>query len=319
MSKLNKDKILEILCWIVGIIVFVEVIRNYFTPFIWILVIYFLGNPINEFLKKKIHYRGVCAAITILVLNVVIIISILYLGSTVYMTFKEIISDNLVDLKKIFLEMEENIELILGDINIIEKMKNILNFNYIKIGATSTGEGFLAYFIGNICTFFIFSDKEKIKKTLDNLMPIKINKRIIRILNNLKNMLKIQFLLLFISTLIIIIGFNVLRIDNAIFLGLICGILDILPYVGTIIVFIPIIIYNIIVKNYLISFGLICLYILVQIIREFLEAKLVSDRFNIHPLLSLLSLYIGVKIFGFMGIFIGPIFCMTLIDIIMEN
>ena len=92
------------------------------------------------------------------------------------------------------------------------------------------------------------------------------------------------------------------------FLGFICGILDILPYVGTIIVFIPIIIYNIILREYLRVFGLIFLFILVQVVREILEAKFLSDKLDLHPLLILLSIYIGVKIFGMLGIIIGPMY-----------
>ena len=90
--------------------------------------------------------------------------------------------------------------------------------------------------------------------------------------------------------------------------GVICGILDILPYVGTIIVFIPIIIYNIILREYLRVFGLIFLFILVQVVREILEAKFLSDKLDLHPLLILLSIYIGVKIFGMLGIIIGPMY-----------
>ena len=62
--------------------------------------------------------------------------------------------------------------------------------------------------------------------------------------------------------IITIIGFKILRVPSAIFLGFVCGILDILPYVGTIIVFIPIIIYNIIMKEYLLVVGLIALFLL---------------------------------------------------------
>ena len=73
--------------------------------------------------------------------------------------------------------------------------------------------------------------------------------------------------------IIIIVGFKILRVPNFIFLGVICGILDVLPYVGTIIVFIPIIIYNIIIKEYLLVIGFIALYLLLQIVREVLELK----------------------------------------------
>ena len=53
---------------------------------------------------------------------------------------------------------------------------------------------------------------------------------------------------------------------------------------------------------------LIFLFILVQVVREILEAKFLSDKLDLHPLLILLSIYIGVKIFGMLGIIIGPMY-----------
>jgi predicted PurR-regulated permease PerM len=126
--------------------------------------------------------------------------------------------------------------------------------------------------------------------------------------SNLKEMFMIQVSLVIISTVLIMIGFVILRVPKPVFLGIICGILDVLPYVGTIIVFIPIIIYNIIVKDYLIAFGIILLYLLVQVTREVLEAKFLSNKLELHPLLVLLSVYIGVKLFGILGIIVGPMY-----------
>ena len=68
---------------------------------------------------------------------------------------------------------------------------------------------------------------------------------------NFIQMIVIEGILVLITMLEIIIGFFVLKIPNFFTLGVICGILDMLPYVGTIIVFIPIIIYNIVMKNFL--------------------------------------------------------------------
>ena len=75
--------------------------------------------------------------------------------------------------------------------------------------------------------------------------------------------------------------------------------------------------YNCIYSNYNIqyyneeisySFCLICLYLLVQVIREILEAKFLSSKLEIHPLVILLSLYIGVNLFGILGILAGPMY-----------
>lgn len=133
--------------------------------------------------------------------------------------------------------------------------------------------------------------------------------------NNLRQVIKIELILVCVTTTIIITGFSILHIPSG-FLGILCGILDILPYVGTIIVFIPIIIYNIVVKKYLIVIGMISLYILSQLIREILELKFLSSKLEIHPLAIMLSIYIGAEIFGFIGILVGPIYCLVAKDIL---
>ena len=92
-----------------------------------------------------------------------------------------------------------------------------------------------------------------------------------------------------------------------------------MPYIGTIIVFIPIIIYNIIVNNYFSTFGIILLYILGQIIREVLEAKFLSSRLDIHPIVIFISMYLGVKIFGVLGILVGPMYSIMAKEIIYDR
>lgn len=91
------------------------------------------------------------------------------------------------------------------------------------------------------------------------------------------------------------------------------------PFVGTAIVFIPIIIYNIIIKEYLLVFGLVWLYLLERFTREILESKFLSSKLKIHPLIVILSIYIGVKMFGFIGIISGPIYSMIAKDMIYSN
>ena len=174
----------------------------------------------------------------------------------------------------------------------------------------------MSYFIGNVCAYFLLVDRDKMIGLLKRILPKDIINKATYQRKNLREMLVIQGTLIIMSTIEIIIGFVILKVERPIFLGVICGILDILPYVGTIIVFMPIIIYNIIIKDYLIAFGLILLYILVQVIREILEAKFLSNKLEVHPLLIFLSIYIGIKIFGILGLIVGPLYVILAKEII---
>ena len=164
--------------------------------------------------------------------------------------------------------------------------------------------------------YFLLVDREKVRELLLKIIPSHILSDITERKNNLSQVIKIELMLVCVTTTIIITGFIILHIPSGFFLGILCGILDILPYVGTIIVFIPIIIYNIVVKKYLIVIGMISLYILSQLIREILELKFLSSKLEIHPLAIMLSIYIGAEIFGVIGILVGPIYCLVAKDIL---
>ena len=149
--------------------------------------------------------------------------------------------------------------------------------------------------------YFILVDKRIFIKFLNFILPYDVIETIIIKKNNLGEVIKIEIKLVIICMIITIVGFKILNV------------------VGTIIVFIPIIIYNIIMKKYLLVVGLIALYLLLQIIREVLELKFLSSKLDIHPLVVMLSMYIGAEIFGIIGILIGPIYCLIAKDLIYEG
>ncbi|MBE6047493.1 MAG: AI-2E family transporter [Clostridium sp.] len=287
-------------------------VKYYFQPFISIVILLIVTKPLYElFLKFNIPPK-ISAAISILIINIIIVICILYLGSSIYNIIVNFCKNNLY-------KFEGIIDYFMNFFNISSVSQNsysVIDKGFIKNGAISTGEWFFSYFIGNISVFFLLVDRDRILDYFMRLIPERLFIKARKQKKNIKSMVVIEVILVLISTLEITFGFTILRVGHPIFLGVVCGVLDILPYVGTIIVFIPIIIYNIIVKQYIVSFGLILLYILVQICREILEAKFLSNKLNLHPLLILLSIYIGIKIFGMIGAVVGPIYGLLAKEII---
>ena len=58
--------------------------------------------------------------------------------------------------------------------------------------------------------------------------------------------------------------------------------------------------------------GVIVIYITITVVRQYIEPKIVGDSLGVHPLITLMGLYFGLKLFGFLGMFIVPITVMTL-------
>ena len=55
------------------------------------------------------------------------------------------------------------------------------------------------------------------------------------------------------------------------------------------------------------AIGLIIIYVVVLVTRQFLEPKVLGKQIGIHPLATLMSIYIGLQIFGIFGFIIGPV------------
>lgn len=309
------SKLIDLIILFIIMSIITLLIKYYFKPFMSMIIMFLIATPFYKAMKKINIPKKISGALSILIVNLLLITFLFYLGSSIVILIQKLYEGNI----KIIEDLITNLEGILkfsGDGNIVKSVISLLNKDFIKSGAVTTGESIAAYFIGNICAFFLLVDKEKVFDLIKRLIPIDIILKAKRQSRNFKQMLFIEIVLVLISTFEIIVGFIILKIPNPLLLGVVCGILDILPYVGTIIVFIPIIIYNIIVKDFFIAFGLICLYILVQVIREILEAKFLSDKLELHPLLVLLSIYIGIKLFGIFGIIIGPMYGLLAKEII---
>lgn len=300
-------KLIRLLVLLLIMLISTIIIKHYFKPIIFMIIIVFLCTPIYRFMISC-HIPGkLSGALSILFINIVLVIILVTLGNSIinlvlkiYRTNVEFIEVQIIRIGEIFEEAKK--------MGLLERILSLVNNVNLKTSAINTGEGIIAYFIGNVGGFFLLTDKGKISGFFRTILPkeiiIKVKKQRIAF----TQLILLQVIFVIISTVEIIVGFRIFKVENYVQLGVICGFLDLLPYVGTIIVFIPIIIYNIIVKEYILAFGLICLYILVQVVREFLEAKYLSDKLELHPLLILLSVYIGVKLFGVLGIVVGPMY-----------
>lgn len=96
-------------------------------------------------------------------------------------------------------------------------------------------------------------------------------------------------------------------VDGSIFLGILAGFMDVLPFIGTGIVLVPTAIWQL-MNGYYISMAVcLLLYVGCICIREFLEPKLIGESLGIAPVLMLLGIYAGIRLFGVSGIIEGPL------------
>ncbi|NME81773.1 AI-2E family transporter [Clostridium sp. SM-530-WT-3G] len=291
-------------------------IKYYFKPFILVLIMAIICAPIYGLMNNLNIPEKISGALCIAIINILLILFIIYLGNEIFNLGKNIYSKNLEFINTLIKDISMALNVDISNLKIGKSVFSIISDKGLRQGAISTGEMILAYFMANICTYFILVDRKYIIEIFELLFPKNLTNKFMNHKNNFKHMIVIEGILVLISIFEIIVGFTILGIPNGFMLGIVCGVLDILPYVGTIIVFIPIIIYNIIMKKYITAIGLVCLYILIQVVREVLEAKFLGAKLDIHPLVILISIYVGMNIFGILGMIAGPMYSIIAKEII---
>lgn len=101
--------------------------------------------------------------------------------------------------------------------------------------------------------------------------------------------------------------------NSYVFVIAICiAVFDILPVAGSGGILIPCSLIALVTGNVGQCVGLLILYAVITVIRQYIEPKIVGDSLGVNPLVTLAGLYFGLKLFGFMGMFIVPICVMTL-------
>ena len=124
---------------------------------------------------------------------------------------------------------------------------------------------------------------------------------------NVVKMLRGYMILMLLTFTELTIGLLLLGYNYAIALAAIIAIVDILPILGTGTVLIPWVVVKLISGDFLGAIGLAVMYIIITIIRNILEPKIIGKQVGLPPLVTLLSMYCGLKLLGFWGLFGFPI------------
>ena len=176
--------------------------------------------------------------------------------------------------------------------------------------------------ISLIGAFFISKDFYIWKIRFRRILPKMVNTRMDQIVADLRSalvgFLKAQLTLISLTAAIVIIGLLILDVNYAITIGLITGLVDLLPYLGTGTVFVPWIIYLFFKGNYGLVIGLSILYAIVLIFRQIIEPKVVAENVGLDPLLTLVALFVGLQVFGFIGLIAGPV-ALVLINALIKS
>ena len=159
--------------------------------------------------------------------------------------------------------------------------------------------------IGMIAAFWLCRDYARFSERMEKS---EIWENIDRILRMTGGYCRAQLKILVIISGITVLGLWIGKVRNGLWIGLLAGILDALPMIGTGIVLIPTAIWQLLNENPQGAVFVSVTYIACIAARELLEPHLLGAQVGLPPVLMLLSVYAGVKVFGAGGIFLGPLY-----------
>lgn len=177
--------------------------------------------------------------------------------------------------------------------------------------AISFPEALIFTIITVMATYFMSSDRKKIASTISRHLPETWAQRMLIIKNDLFSALfgylKAALIIMLITFIELYIGFNIINVKYSLLLAFVIAIIDGLPVLGTGGVLIPWSIYSFVTNDIKMGVSILVLYLVVLIVRQIIEPKIVGQQIGVYPLMTLLAMYTGLKLIGFAGLIMGPI------------
>lgn len=345
--RVNYKKILKVslsfALIIIGVLLGIKV-AIFFLPFLIAFIISKIIRKPVEFLNRKFKLPKILGVIiTILIFMVAVGLILYFLGSALFnevmklynvaqrVVFPEDMIKYQIGRFKFFFDSLNIAPEIVTEINksLVGITENI--FGTITSWINKAGTGLmnvvvnfpiiLIYVIITILsTFFISCDHKYISESLEKYLPLKWLKKAADISNglfsSLGSYLKAIGILISITFCELLIGFWLFDIEYAVVLAIVIAIIDALPILGTGTVLIPWGIILLVTGNIPLGLGMLGLYLIILVIRQLIEPKVVGHQIGVYPLLTLIAMYTGVRFFGLSGVIIGPIVLIILKNVL---
>lgn len=305
------------------------IMKPFIYPILWAGILTVIFSPIyKKILKLTKHKETLSASITMIIIVLVVIIPSIYISTVLISEIidfvKKMPSELNIDLTKIyelsfftniFSLLQDSFNINVSDIKIAfsQKLKDISIVVITKAEQflLDLPSGFTNFFITLFTTFFLLRDGKTFGGLIKNLLPLS-KTEIDYYFDKLKRVVYATFIGVLLTAgiqgLIAFIAFYFIGIKSSLLLGLLVSIASLVPVVGSALVWVPLAIY-------LIATGLILKGVLVIIVGvlfistvdNFVRPIFLHQYLSLHLLLTFFSLFGGIKAFGLIGIFLGPI------------
>jgi len=310
--------------------IFGEVIKTLFVaflPFVLALLIAFLLEPLVVRSMNILRIRRTYAALLSLFLTIA------FLGFLMFMLIARLYTE-LSDLAITLPDYAHLMDFVTTRINTIEKFL-ILNpqvqstlfsstesllksvQEWAKTGSlfllnflTALPGVFIILVVSIVATLMVSSVFPSVKHFVNGLMPRRWHENAQAVSQDLGaaivGFLRAQVILVSVTALTSILGLALIGNRYAVTFGVLTGLMDLVPIVGTGILYVPWIVGLFVFGSISEGVKLLVMWLVLVILRQFLEPKIMSKSIGLHPLPTLISMYVGLQLLGGIGLVLGP-------------
>jgi len=115
------------------------------------------------------------------------------------------------------------------------------------------------------------------------------------------------------------LGFWIIGVGHPLLIGLLVAVIDIMPILGTGAVLIPWSIIGFVTGDLRVGIGMLILYIIITAVRQAIEPKIVGQQIGLHPIVTLLLMFIGAQLMGVLGLLLLPVLATLLLQLDSEG
>lgn len=327
-----------------GVCIFIApIVLKIILPFILAYFISFMITPLADVLYERCRVPKRVAIVILMLLFISLIILLIFnliyqaafaiqsFSQTLSLFFDGQIPSRANGLYKFYQSLPTSKQIFIDDIllNIKTNVSDIVKsaaavtFDAAKGIAVAVPKIFIFTAVLLLATYFICVKRNELEMAVFGIIPRKIKPDIKIIKKCLKKALggyvSAQLILMCITFALLFAAFLVLRIKYAFLTAALTAFVDALPIFGSGTVLIPWAAVNLLKGEYLKAAYLFGIYLIVMIVRQILEPKIVGSRLGTDPLMTLFAMFAGFKLAGIFGMILAPVITIIIKEFAVEK
>ena len=304
----------------------------HFFPFIIALLLAIMLEPVNEWLTRNTKLKRKAAIHITYFLFLASIALIIYFTITKIIielvNFTTFVQKNIPLIQEWFTDFYQRVQDIIqmlppetatrmnqSFMNFVDQLANLnlltTIWTFVLNLSTVIPNLFFIFLIILISLYFFTLQLPGLKNQFYSYFTDSSKKKVEVVLKDIRyatvGFLQGQLILSSITYSVSLIGLLILNVDYAVIIAFIIIIVDVLPILGTGSVLVPWALYSFTQGLTYLGIGLLVLFLVITVLRRIIEPKILGERIGLSALSTLISIWVGFKALGVVGVFLGPL------------